>query len=71
MERETRLVSGVRPIEIYRVSAIPEAGMDLILDLFLKYFKIQVWYDTSVGVDQSLHAAFDARAVYAGLTMDF
>ncbi|BBH32707.1 MULTISPECIES: hypothetical protein [Pseudomonas] len=45
--------------------------MDLILDLFLKYFKIQVWYDTSVGVDQSLHAAFDARAVYAGLTMDF
>jgi hypothetical protein len=34
LERETRLVAGVLLIEIYRVSVIPESGMDLILDLF-------------------------------------
>ncbi|WP_457967343.1 hypothetical protein M1D68_14650 [Pseudomonas sp. R4-84] len=41
LERETRLVSGVRLIEIYRVSFLAEAGKDLILDLFLGCFKDQ------------------------------
>lgn len=39
MKRETRLTSGVQPIEIYGVSFIPEAGMDSILELLLGYFK--------------------------------
>ncbi|WP_258041329.1 hypothetical protein [Pseudomonas syringae] len=30
-----------------------------------------VWYDSSSGVEQSLHAPGDGRAIYAGLTLDF
>jgi hypothetical protein len=39
LERETRLASGVRPIEIQEVSFLAEAGKDSILDLFFGRFK--------------------------------
>lgn len=38
-----------------------------ITDRYYEY----AWYDDSAGVQQSLHAAGDGRAVYAGLTLDF
>lgn len=38
LERETRLASSVRSIEIYGVSFFAEAGKDSILDLLLGYF---------------------------------
>ncbi|MFA7822617.1 hypothetical protein [Aeromonas dhakensis] len=30
-----------------------------------------VWYDSTAGIAQSLHAPGDGRALYAGLTLDF
>lgn len=38
-----------------------------ITDRYYEY----AWYDSSAGVQQSLHASGDGRAVYAGLTLDF
>ncbi|MCW2291189.1 iron complex outermembrane receptor protein [Pseudomonas sp. BIGb0408] len=38
-----------------------------ITDRYYEY----AWYDDSASVQQSLHAAGDGRAVYAGLTLDF
>jgi hypothetical protein len=40
VERETRLASGLRAVEIYRFSAIPETGTALILDSLLPDGKI-------------------------------
>jgi hypothetical protein len=40
LERETRLVSGVRPIEIYGISFLAGARKDLILDLFFECIKV-------------------------------
>ena len=40
LERETRLASGLRAVEIYRFSAIPETGTALILDSLLPDGKI-------------------------------
>nr|WP_139159534.1 TonB-dependent receptor [Pseudomonas argentinensis] len=49
----------------------PTLSVDLqaknITDRYYEY----AWYDDSAGVQQSLHASGDGRAVYAGLTLDF
>lgn len=49
----------------------PTLSVDLqaknITDRYYEY----AWYDSSAGVEQSLHAAGDGRALYAGLTLDF
>ncbi|MBD8572941.1 TonB-dependent receptor [Pseudomonas syringae] len=49
----------------------PQLSVDVqarnITDRYYEY----AWYDDTAGVRQSLHAAGDGRAVYAGLTLDF
>ncbi|WP_437884060.1 TonB-dependent receptor [Pseudomonas sp. LRF_L74] len=49
----------------------PTLSVDLqaknVTDRYYEY----VWYDDTAGVEQSLHAAGDGRALYAGLTLDF
>ncbi|MBD8792690.1 TonB-dependent receptor [Pseudomonas syringae] len=49
----------------------PTLSVDLqaknITDRYYEY----AWYDDTAGVRQSLHAAGDGRALYAGLTLDF
>ncbi|SHM99031.1 iron complex outermembrane recepter protein [Pseudomonas asturiensis] len=53
----------------YQVS--PQLSLDLqAKNIANKYFEY-VWYDASSGVEQSLHAPGDGRAVYAGLTLNF
>ncbi|WP_459744949.1 TonB-dependent receptor [Pseudomonas sp. 3A(2025)] len=49
----------------------PSLSVDLQAKNITNRYSEYVWYDDTAGVQQSLHAAGDGRAVYAGLTLDF
>ncbi len=60
---------------LLNVGATYQISADLSVDVQLKNltdrYSEYVWYDSTAGVQQSLHAPADGRALYAGLTLDF
>ncbi|MGE8503752.1 MAG: TonB-dependent receptor [Pseudomonas sp.] len=53
----------------YRVSETVSVDVQM-KNVTNRYYEY-VWYDSTAGVAQSLHAPGDGRALYAGLTLDF
>ncbi|MGP0173905.1 TonB-dependent receptor [Pseudomonas sp. NCHU5208] len=53
----------------YRVSETVSIDMQM-KNVTNRYYEY-VWYDSTAGIAQSLHAPGDGRALYAGLTLDF
>lgn len=49
----------------------PSLSVDVQAKNITNRYSEYVWYDDTAGVQQSLHAAGDGRALYAGLTLDF
>lgn len=54
---------------VYRLT--PTLSVDVQVKNVTNRYYEYVWYDSSAGVQQSLHAPGDGRALYAGLTLDF